>query len=125
MPKTSFDYLWELLAPVGEFVYRDRACRRLWDTFNLDKQHEIYRRIRDKKQRAEFVNPNPYYAIVNNVDGGEPTIMPPTDYNHSGDFDRMVATGTLVTAEYQGQVGIYTEADATKHHMTIIKHLHP
>ena len=29
MPKTSFDYLWELLAPTGEFVYRERASRIL------------------------------------------------------------------------------------------------
>ena len=98
MPKTSFDHLWELLAPTGEFVYRERACRRLWDTFDLDKQHEIYRRIRDKLRHGEFINPNPYFAIVNNVDDGAPTAEPPTNY--------------------YGSRGLYTEQDVLKHHLT-------
>ena len=117
--------MWELLAPTAEFTDRRAACERLWGSYDLDKQHEVYRRIRDMKRRGEPVSPNPYFAIRDNFSPTIQPLAPPTDYNRSKLFDEMVATGTLVTAEYQGQVGIYTEADATKHHMRIIKHLHP
>jgi len=114
MDKTSFDYLWELLAPTGEFVYRERACRRLWDTFNLIKQQDIYRRIRDKKRRGEFINPNPYYAIVNNVDECAPAAEPPTNY-----FGRPLPRGfTFYRADYLGVRGLYTEQDVRAHHMS-------
>lgn len=113
MSKTSFDYLWELLAPTGEFVYRERACRRLWETFDLDKQHEVYRRIRDKKRHGECVNPNPYFAIVNNVDDGAPAAAP-TNY-----YGRPLPRGfTFYRADYQGTRGLYTEQDVLLHHMS-------
>ena len=104
MTTTSFDYMWELLAPVGEFIYRERACRRLWETFNIDKQHEVYRRIRDKKRRGETVNPNPYFAIINNVDDGTPTAEP-TDWNGQH------APEPTEIACYNGHWGMYTLSD--------------
>ena len=52
-------------------------------------------------------------------------LAPPTNYNGSRDFDQMVATGRLCTAEYNGQVGIYTIEDVTAHHMRLIKRLQP
>ena len=128
METDTFKFIWELLAPQGEFIRRKEACQRLWAEFTLDKQHDVYRRIRDKKRRGEFVNVNPYYAIADNEYAPQTPstpAQPPTNYNRSRDFDRMVATGTLVTAEYNGEVGIYTEADATRYHMTILKHLQP
>ena len=125
MDKTSFDYLWELLAPQGEYVYRENVCRRMWATFDTDKQRAIYARIRGKKQRGEPVSPNPYYAIQHNMEPEPPKLNPPKNYNGSSDFIDVVKTGTLVTAEFQGEVGIYTEADAAKHAMSVIKHLQP
>lgn len=128
METDTFKFIWELLAPQGEFIRRKEACQRLWSEFDLEKQHAVYRRIRDKKRRGEFVNVNPYYAIADNEYAPQAQCecaALPTNYNRSREFDRMVLTGTLVTAEYNGEVGIYTEADATRHHMTIIKHLHP
>jgi len=121
----TFSHIWALLAPESEFRSREQACRRIWATFSLDKQRAIYLRIRGKKQRGEQVSPNPYFAIIDNIDPAPPKLQPPKNYNGSADFLQMVKTGTLVTAEYQGEVGIYTEADATKHAMTIIKHLQP
>ena len=114
MPKTSFDHLWELLAPTGEFLYRDRACRRLWDTFTPDKRQQIFERIRGKKMRGEFVNPNPYFAIVNNIDDHAPTAEPPTNY-----YGRILPAGyTFYRADYYGSRGLYTEQDVLKHHLT-------
>ena len=121
----TFSHIWTLLAPQGEFRSREQACRRMWETFDTDKQRAIYARIRGKKQRGENVSPNPYFAIQDNIEPSPPVIQPPKNYNHSNDFLNVVKTGTLVTAEFNGEVGIYTEADAAKHQMTIIKHLKP
>ena len=63
----SFEWIWQLLAPQGEFCRRMGACRRLWDSFDLEKQRAIYRTIRDKLAAGEFVSENPYYAIYDNA----------------------------------------------------------
>ena len=63
----SFGWIWQLLAPQGEFCRRMAACRRLWDSFDLEKQRAIYRTIRDKLAAGEFVSENPYYAIYDNA----------------------------------------------------------
>jgi hypothetical protein len=63
----SFGWIWQLLAPQGEFCRRMGACRRLWDSFDLEKQRAIYRTIRDKLAAGEFVSENPYYAIYDNA----------------------------------------------------------
>ena len=112
---TTFDNLWtKVLKPQGEYIYRERACRRLWDTFNPAKQQEIYERIEGKKQRCEFVNPNPYFAIVNNVGETTPVYNPPTNY-----FGRALPKGvTFYRAVYNGQVGLYSEQDVLAHHMS-------
>lgn len=114
MEKTLYDQLWELLSPVGEYLYRDRACRRLWETFSPAKRQEIYERIRAKKQRGEAVNPNPYYAIVGNIDEKAPTADPPVNY-----YGRVLPTGhTYYKADYCGVRGLYKEDDVKAHRMS-------
>ena len=112
---STFDYLWKLLNPQGEFIYRERACRRLWDTFDLSKQREIYGRIREKKRRGEFVNDNPYFAIVNNVAEQKPAHGEPTNYNGA----QSLPDEPLVRAVYNGVGGIYTRAEAEMYNMQI------
>ena len=95
------------------------------------QQLRVYGIIEQQISSGVGVNPNPYYALNDAMQQDEQQQakckkserIAPKNYDRSRDFDEMVKTGTLVTAEYQGQVGIYTEADATKHHMRIIKHL--
>ena len=62
----SFDYIWQLLAPQGEYCRRMGACRQLWNTFDLQRRRETYATIRGKLQAGEFVNENPYFAILDN-----------------------------------------------------------
>ena len=125
----SFIHIWALLNPAYEFCTRGRkeACRRLWESFDLQRQRYTYRTIRDKKRRGEQLSPNPYFTIEDNSHQPEQRVpaAPPTNYNGSRDFDQMVATGRLCTAEYNGQVGIYTIEDVTAHHMNLIKRLQP
>ena len=63
----SFNCIWQLLAPQGEYCRRMRACRQLWDSFDLEKQKTTYRTIHDKLAAGEFVSENPYYAIYDNA----------------------------------------------------------
>ena len=63
---TSFDYIWELLAPKVEFANRKQACFRLWNSFTIEQQRTIYATIKDKKTKGQFVDYNPYFAIQKN-----------------------------------------------------------
>ena len=64
---TSFDYIWQLLAPQGEYCRRMAACRLIWEGYDTEKQRQIYATIKGKLQAGEFVNENPYFAIVDNA----------------------------------------------------------
>ena len=63
----SFEQIWALLSPQGEFKRRRGACERLWQGYEAARQEEIYQRIAGKLQRGEFVNQNPYFAIEDNA----------------------------------------------------------
>ena len=123
----TFIHIWKLLNPAYEFTTqgREQACHRLWESFDLQRQRYTYQTIRDKKRKGEFVNPNPYFAIEDNSHMAALPLGGPKDYNGSREFDAMIQTGRLVTANYCGKVGIYTEDDARKFAMTILKKLHP
>ena len=40
--KTSFEIIWEFLAPAEQFLNRREACERLWKGLPLKKQRQIY-----------------------------------------------------------------------------------
>ena len=124
MQPDTFSHIWKLLSPQQQYCNRGMhtACRRLWDGFDIDKQREIYRTIRDKKRAGELVSENPWYAIDDN---SHQPLAEPKDYNGSREFEQMVKTGTLVTANHNGKIGIYSETDAVAFKMSIIKHLKP
>ena len=61
-----FDYLWQLLSPKVEFTNRKGACLRLWKTFSEEQQRNICRTIKDKLTKGQFVDYNPYFAILKN-----------------------------------------------------------
>ena len=63
----SFEAIWALLAPEGEFKRRRGACERLWGSYEPGRQEAIYERISGKLRRGEFVNQNPYFAIEDNA----------------------------------------------------------
>ena len=63
----SFDELWTLLQPKRDYDQLKGKCRTLWDSFSPDKQQVIYLRIEQKKNRKEFVDYNPLWAIEKNI----------------------------------------------------------
>jgi len=56
---------WQLLQPSEVFDTRGRYehCLSLWNRMDAAKQQRIYQLIAAKRQQAEFVNPNPCFAL--------------------------------------------------------------
>ena len=59
----SFFSMWTLLNPQGEYKRRCRVCARLWESYAPDMQQRIYDALSALKQKGEWINPNPYFAI--------------------------------------------------------------
>ena len=123
----TFDQFWQLLYDHGASLYHKRDCFELWDTLAPNQQQQLHDAIAAKLRDRRFVDYNPLRAMRDNLRQLTAQQAPalPKNYNGSRDFERLVATGTLVTASYNGSVGIYTEADAAKHAMTVLQHLKP
>ena len=62
----SFDELWTLLQPKRDYDQLKAKWLTLWNSFSPDKQQFIYLRIEQKKNRKEFVDYNPLWAIEKN-----------------------------------------------------------
>ena len=122
----TFEQFWQLLYDHGSRNYYKNDTIIAWEALPPDIQQKLYDRISEKIRAGKYVDFNPLEAIHDNLPrkAALPPSMP-TNYNGSRDFDRMVATGRLCTAEYNGQVGIYTIEDVTAHHMNLIKRLQP
>lgn len=64
----TFEEIWALLAPEGEYKRRRGACERLWQGYEPGRQEAIYTRIAGKLARGEFVIENPYLPGYPEVD---------------------------------------------------------
>ena len=62
----TFEELLTLLQPKEDYDQLRGKCRILWNSFSPDLQEEIYCRIEQKKNRKEFVDYNPLWAIEKN-----------------------------------------------------------
>ena len=130
----EFEDLWQLLYGNGSSNYYKHDCFELWERLSDEQQEQLYDCISHRLKNKQFVHYNPIEAIKACTPRArtvppklqqQPQPPAPTNYNGSRDFDALVASGRLCTAEYNGQVGIYTIEDATAHHMNIIKRLQP
>ena len=63
----TFEDIWTLLAPQGEYKRRRGVCEKLWLSYEQGRREAIYLKIAGKLQRGEFVNQNPYFAIEDNA----------------------------------------------------------
>ena len=55
MKTNTFEYIWSLLNPQGEYKRRRQACERLWQGYDDNQQRNIYIRIKAKLRQGEFV----------------------------------------------------------------------
>ncbi len=119
MATDTFDYIWRLLAPQGEYKRREKACRRLWANYDEPKQCAIYRAIQEKQQHGEYVSPNPYFAIEDTAlsMAAKPIARrQPTNYNGL----KLDSNTRYVRAIYNGTGGLYTAAEAREFNMQIL-----
>ena len=58
----TFEDIWRLLNPQGEYKRREGACRRLWQGYDEALQQAIYEKLSEAKRQG-LIKPNPYYAI--------------------------------------------------------------
>jgi len=60
---SSFQGIWTLLKPEGEYKRRYRACDRLWTSYAPEMRQRIYDALLAAQQRGDPISPNPYFAI--------------------------------------------------------------
>lgn len=121
----TFDTIWQKLYDHGASNYHKHDCCELWDSLTPEQQEKLHEVIAAKLQTGKFIDYNPLRAMQDNLRQLRQQVALPVNYNHSREFEAMVKTGTLCTAEYNGAVGIYTLNDAKSHKMHIIKRLMP
>ena len=100
MEEVSFEQLWQLLAPKGEYCRRRKVCEKRWSTYSAVRQQYLFRVLQTKKSNGAYVSPNPYYAIDDN---DHPVFL-------SGlEQDRVRAAGIrLVLVKYLGHYVVCT-----------------
>ena len=76
----SFEDLLALLKPKPEYDQLRGKCRNLWNSFSPEKQQFIYLRIEKKKNRKEFVDYNPLFAIEKNSAAPQQQTLSFADY---------------------------------------------
>ena len=104
----TFDDIWKLLRPKGEYVRRVNACGKIWSGLALHRRKQIYETIRSLKAQGKYVNPNPLFAIQDN-DTAEP------------EFLRGNEEGYLVQVFYEGRYRICTKETAEAFGLQITK----
>ena len=116
MENVSFENLWQLLSPVGEYCRRRKACEKRWNTFSPAKQQAIYRILQAKKTKGEYVSPNPYFAIDDN---DCPLFL-------SGmEQERASAAGVpLVMVRYQGRFLVCTRETMAMYQLEFVRDVH-
>ena len=59
----TFNDIWQLLNPQGEYVRRVNACGKIWNELSFFRRKHIYDTISCLKAQGKYVNPNPLFAI--------------------------------------------------------------
>ena len=59
----TFEEIISLLNPDEKYNPVLRQCQQLWDSFSSEKQDYVYRVIKEKKERKNFVDYNPLFAL--------------------------------------------------------------
>lgn len=118
--KDSFHFMWELLAPQGDFNNQAmwNSCRNYWNALSIQRQRQIYYTIREQKKHGEHVKDNPLFAL-------QDCTPVPTNWNGRPGVNEMMKTTKMVIAKYKAssKYGTYTLAEAKLFEMTDVKPL--
>ena len=76
----DFEKFWKIHNPKPEYAHMQRYCRKIWDTLPPEKQELICQNICTKREKGQFVDFNPYYAIQKNGTPPRQQILSFNDY---------------------------------------------
>ena len=76
----TFEEIISLLNPDEKYNPVLRQCQQLWDSFSSEKQDFVYRVIKEKKERRDFVDYNPLFALKRTYRAQQPQVMSFNDY---------------------------------------------
>ena len=76
----TFEEIISLLNPDEKYNPVLRQCQQMWESFSSEKQDFVYQAIKEKKERKEFVDYNPLFAIKRTYRAPKPQIMSFNDY---------------------------------------------
>lgn len=116
--RNSFQFVWQLLAPQGEYNNKElwTACRNYWNSLTLVRQRQIYYTLRWMKFRGERIKDNPLFAI-------QDCVPVPTNWNGNPGLNELMKTKPMVSAKYHDRYGIYYAIEAKIFEMTDVKPL--
>ena len=76
----TFEEIISLLNPDEKYNPVLRQCQQLWDSFSSEKQDFVYRVIKEKKERRDFVDYNLLFALKRTYRAQQPQVMSFNDY---------------------------------------------
>lgn len=98
----------------------------LYTRYQLERAQENWDSIHEDERKAailaELAKPDGFWKSRPDwyiQDYQMPKLPPPKNYNYTGEFAEMVKKKRMVSAQYNGEHGIYTLEDAEKHHLPI------
>ena len=110
----DFKNIWALLLQNGASTRKEEGTRRYWLTLSEEQQQIAYTNISRKLAEKAFVNYDPIRAIKENIwqaKGKRPT-------NYRG---KNAPKEPIFSAQYNGEWGMYTQADIDAFHMEVYK----
>ncbi len=71
----TFEEIISILNPDEKYNPVLRQCQQLWDSFSSEKQDFVYQVIKEKKERKEFVDYNPLFALKRTYRAQRPLVL--------------------------------------------------
>ena len=76
----TFEEIISLLNPEEKYNPVLQQCQQLWESFSSEKQDFVYQIIKEKKERKEFVDYNPLFALKRSYCAPKPQVLSYADY---------------------------------------------
>lgn len=106
---TTFDIIWDFLAPADRYLDRREALQRLWASFSLQQQRQIYATLVWQREQKMEIDENPYFAISH---------CNPMPFNYNGAKCDLPTDKVLFIAKYKDIYGVYSKLDTEAFEMT-------
>ena len=109
---TSFEFIWDYLAPPEQYANRREATERFWNGLSLQNQRQIYATFVWQREQKIAIEENPYFAI---------THCTPRPFNYNGTNVPLPTDTKLFIAKYGNHYGVYSKLDTEAFEMEDLK----